>query len=187
MRNVSLKRLKIIVFLLVVPFCVAAQTKSVGAIVKLPDGSFAQNVSVTIKGSIDGTTTNSSGRFIIQANPSDVLTISFSGYKDLEYKADALPATIVLEPTISELDEVVVVGYEVKKKKDLTTSVSSVDLKNNTEGGYASFQQLIGGRAAGVLVSENSTDPGEALMWRSGESAPLVLPRSPCMLLTERL
>ncbi|MDF2193492.1 TonB-dependent receptor [Paraflavitalea sp. CAU 1676] len=160
MSNVFLKTLSVIACLLVLPYWLSAQNVTVTATVKLPSGELAEGASVTIKGSKRGTATNSKGVFVYEAKPSDVIVISFSGYKILEYKAGSMPTTIYLQPVISDLDDVVIIGYESKKKRDLTTSVTKVDTKNNTEGGYSSFQQLIGGRAAGVQVLENSTDPG---------------------------
>ncbi|HEY9256781.1 carboxypeptidase-like regulatory domain-containing protein [Chitinophaga sp.] len=127
-----------------------AQKITTTAKIKLETGDPAESVSILVKGTKQGTTTNGSGVFSITANPTDVLVITFVGYKHLEYPASRLPATIYLQPAVADLNDFVVIGYESKRKRDLTTSVTKVDTKNNTEGGYANFQQLIGGRAAGV-------------------------------------
>lgn len=90
------------------------------------------------------------------------LRISYVGFKAKEYNIATIsqPLVVSLESDDLNMDEVVVIGYETKRKSEITTSAVKVDTKNNTEGGYANFQQLIGGRAAGVNVMENSTDPG---------------------------
>lgn len=137
-----------------------AQKITATAKIKLETGDPAESVSILVKGTKQGTTTNGSGVFSITVNPTDVLAITFVGYKHLEYPASRLPATIYLQPAVADLNDFVVIGYESKRKRDLTTSVTKVDTKNNIEGGYANFQQLIGGRAAGVQVMENSAEPG---------------------------
>lgn len=156
----NLKRVIHIAFLLLFPFCVSAQNITVSATVLLTGGAPAAAASVQIKGGKTSTIANGKGMFTIKAKSTDILLISYAGQKSAAYPAGSIPKTIYLEALVSDLDDVVIVGYESKKKGDLTTSVVKVDTKNNTEGGYSSFQQLIGGRAAGVQVMENSADPG---------------------------
>ncbi len=158
-KNLLKKAINVLLILLL-PFCVAAQNVTVSSTVLLADGAPAVAASVRIKGTNASTITNLKGVFSLRAKSTDIVLISYAGQKSVEYPVASIPPKIYLQAVVSDLDEIVIVGYESKKKKDLTTSVVKVDTKNNTEGGYSSFQQLIGGRAAGVQVMENSTDPG---------------------------
>ncbi|WP_316837282.1 TonB-dependent receptor [Pedobacter nutrimenti] len=108
-------------------------------------------------------TAGSDGRFVIEyKNTGSKLRVSYIGFKAKEYTIANIPQPLIvsLETDDFNMDELVVIGYESKRKVEITTSTVKVDTKNNTEGGYSNFQQLIGGRAAGVNVMENSADPG---------------------------
>lgn len=103
------------------------------------------------------------GQFEIEyTNAQSKLRITYLGFKPKEYSIANIPQPLIvsLETDSNKMDEVIVIGYESKKKSEIATSTVKVDTENSTEGGYSNFQQLIGGRAAGVNVIENSADPG---------------------------
>jgi TonB-linked SusC/RagA family outer membrane protein len=108
-------------------------------------------------------TSGEDGQFVIEyKNADSKLRITYLGFKPKEYSVANItkPLIVSLQTDSNNMDEVIVIGYESKKKSEITTSTVKVDTKNNTEGGYSNFQQLIGGRAAGVNVIEHSADPG---------------------------
>ncbi len=120
-------------------------------------------VSVKVLGKVDkGVATTNSGAFSLKVAKSAVIRFSLVGYESKELSVESIKKnpTIILKAIAADLDDVVVVGYVAQKRKDFSTAISNVSTKNATEGGYSNFQQLIGGRAAGVLVTENSAEPG---------------------------
>jgi len=122
-------------------------------------------VSVVVKGTTNGTTTDLEGKFTLQnVKTSDVLQFSFIGYKTQEVKIGSQKnINIILEEDAQALDEVVVVGYQEVRKKDLTGSVSKVNMDDLLKTPSASFDQTLGGRIAGVNVSSGEGMPGSTM------------------------
>ncbi len=90
-----------------------------------------------------------------------VLVVSFIGYQTQEVKVDASkPMSILLKNDSELLDEVVVVGYQEVKKRDLTGSVAKANMDQLLNTPVASFDQTLGGRIAGVNVSSSEGMPG---------------------------
>lgn len=118
--------------------------------------------SILIKGTTQGTITDMDGMFSLSVpDKNAVLVISYIGYKDMEVKVDVTkPMSIVLKEDSEMLEEVVVVGYQEVKKKDLTGSVAKVDMDNLLNTPVGSFDQTLGGRVAGVNVSSGEGQPG---------------------------
>src|SRR4029078_2463828 len=86
-------------------------------------------VSVIVKGTSKGTSTNTDGRFVIDADANDVLVISMVGYEPQEIQVNKRNVIDVqLSLSASSLDQVVVVGYGTTRKRDLTGAVSSVKM-----------------------------------------------------------
>lgn len=119
-------------------------------------------VSVVVKGTTNGTTTDLEGRFTLQnVKPADVLQFSFIGYRPQEVKVGSQKNfNITLEEDSKLLDEVVVVGYQEIRKKDLTGSVAKANMTDILSTPIASFDQAMGGRIAGVNVSSGEGMPG---------------------------
>ena len=114
-----------------------------------------------ITGIPNGTVTDVDGRFSIMVSPNSTLKFSYIGYKVIEKKV-GLQTTmnVVLVEATSELDEVVVVGYGTVKKRDLTGSVTSVSSKKLRESPALSAAEAIQGKVPGVLITNNSWNPG---------------------------
>lgn len=119
--------------------------------------------SVLIKGSSNGTITDTDGKFKINANLRDTLIVSYVGYKKKTIRVnDNTLLTILIDEEFHIIDEVVVVGYGVQRKSDITGAISSVsgDLINKTP--VSSALQALQGKAAGVQIIQNSGAPGTA-------------------------
>lgn len=125
-----------------------------------PDPVIGANVMV--KGTTNGTITDFDGNFILNANAGDVLVVSYMGYKPQEVKATAAPMRITLQPDNVMLDEVVAIGYGTMKKSDLTGAVTSVSADDLLKAPVSGLDQALQGRAAGVTVTTNSGQPGQA-------------------------
>lgn len=120
-------------------------------------------VSVVLKGTTRGTTTNADGRFelAIPELGSPVLVFSFVGYLSQEVAVgNQSSISVSLQTDTKSLEEVVVVGYGSVKKSDLTGSVSSVNVAELQQAPISSVDQGLAGRAAGVQVTQTSGMPG---------------------------
>lgn len=121
-------------------------------------------VTILVKGTDKGTITDMDGKFAIEvSNNENILTASFIGYK----KADVniLGKTIIsitLEEDITDIGEVVVVGYGTMKKSDLTGSVVNLSGEKLKESISINVDQMLQGRVSGVQVQSNSGAPGAA-------------------------
>ncbi|TDB62335.1 TonB-dependent receptor [Arundinibacter roseus] len=128
-------------------------------------------VSVVIKGTSRGTTTNANGEFTLtipeNTATTTTLVFSFVGYSSREVVVGSQSNLAVsLSPESTALNEVVVVGYGTVKKSDLTGSVSQVKSDEINQFPTANALQSLTGRAAGVQVTQNSGAPGGAISVR---------------------
>ncbi|GAE19972.1 TonB-dependent receptor [Bacteroides pyogenes DSM 20611 = JCM 6294] len=100
--------------------------------VKDETGEGIPGASVQVKGTSQGTITDIDGKFSLAApNKNSVLVVSFIGYTTVEQKVDAQkPMLIVLKEDTKTLDEVVIVGYQEVRKRDLTGSVAKATWRN---------------------------------------------------------
>ena len=131
-------------------------------------GEKLPGVSISVKGTTRGTTTNSNGEYSISVlDDKAVLVFSFVGYESQEVLVgNKTQVDISLKVYSKALDEVVVVGYGTQKKSDFTGSIASIGEKDFTQGVNNSALQLLNGRAAGVNVSQSSSAPGGAISIR---------------------
>ena len=150
--------------LLLISFAASAQNKTItGKVTDSKDGSPIVGVTIQVKGSRSGTTTNVGGDFSITVPASaKVLAVSAVGYEDQDVPIDADNLSILLVASTSSLDEVVVVGYGTARKKDITGAVASVKAKDFNQGVIASPDQLLQGKVSGLEITNNSGQPGAA-------------------------
>lgn len=141
-------------------------------------------VTVLIKGTSKGTTTNFDGEYSIENVPSNAtLVFSFLGYQSQEIQVNGRnEIDIVMAEDTESLNEVVVIGYGSQNKEAVTGSVVSVSGDELTEVKSANFQEALIGRAAGVNISTTGTRPGDAPQIRirgvrsfSGNNDPLIV------------
>ncbi|SKB50618.1 TonB-linked outer membrane protein, SusC/RagA family [Parapedobacter luteus] len=120
-----------------------------------------EGVSVTLKGSATGTTTDSGGRFRLEVpKTGSVLVFNYVGYQTQEVGvASEQPIDVLLVPSDQQLDEVVVVGYGTQRKSDLTGSVGVLSGKELLQAPVTNALQGMKGRVAGVNVFLNSGSP----------------------------
>ena len=123
------------------------------------------NVSIVIKGSNVGTTTDSDGFYRIVAPGSGAtLIISSVGYALKEVNATSSVVNVSLQSSGDQtMDEIVVVGYGTKLKRDVTSSISRVTSKDFANLPLPSFEQALQGRASGVFINSGSGKLGQAL------------------------
>lgn len=142
-------------------------------------------VSIRIKGSSTGTSTDADGYFTIKARKNDVLVFSMISFLSYEYtvlKPDR-SLNISLKENVSALNEVVVVGLNEQQKKHIASSLASLNVKSNIEGKpITTLSQSLQGGVTGINVTQSSGLPGgdaAAIKIRGistlGNSDPLVL------------
>lgn len=145
-------------------FSAFAQSKVTGVVVD-ESGEGMPGVSVIIKGTTQGVVTDLDGGFTIEPQQRNaVLSFSFLGYVSQEVKATPgkLMRIVLLEDN-QQLNEVVVVGYQEVRKRDLTGAVAKADVNALVSTPVSSFDQTLGGRLAGVNVSSAEGMPGGAM------------------------
>lgn len=145
-----------------------AQNKTVNA--KVVDANTMRNiadVSIRENGTSNHAITDSIGEFVLQMKQSsNLLSISAVGYQNLQVRTDTLNGTIFLVPEIASLNEVVVIGFGSRARKDLTSSIATVKAAEVANIPVPQFTQALQGRAAGVFVESESGKVGEGIKVR---------------------
>ena len=135
------------------------------------------------QGTTIGTTTDIDGNFSITVtSPNATLEVSFIGYKTLRIPINGQTSIDVsLGFQVTELDEIVVIGYGTQKKRVVTGAIASVSSDEISSTPVLRVEQAMQGRTAGVLVTNMSGQPGEPPTVRirgagtTGNSAPLYI------------
>nr|WP_320023607.1 TonB-dependent receptor [uncultured Draconibacterium sp.] len=154
-----------------------------GTVISEVDNEPVIGATVSIDGTTTGTITNIDGEYTISADPTDVLLISFIGFKPQRITVgDRTVINIVLVEDVTNLDEVVVVGYGTMKKSDITGSVVSVGAEKLQNLSTTDAAAALQGKASGVQVLSNSGAPGQGATIRvrgyssnSGSIGPLLI------------
>lgn len=121
------------------------------------------DVSVTEKGTTNSTTTDESGHFELAVSKSSAtLIFSFIGYQRQEITVDSRNNVIVdMTPVITEMDEVVVVGYGTQRRSDLTGSVSSIKAEQLSTAPIGQLSNSLQGLASGLEIVAGGGSPAE--------------------------
>lgn len=161
-----MKRYLLVLATLTVLVCgtAVAQSTVTGVVMAEGEPDPVIGANVVLKGTTNGTITDFDGNFSIEAKAGDVLVFSYLGYKTQEVKVTntSAPVKVTLASDNVMLDEVVAIGYGAMKKSDLTGAVTSVKAEELTKAPVSGLDQALQGRAAGVTVTTNSGQPGEA-------------------------
>ena len=159
------------------------QSSVVKGVVKDSNGEPLLGVNVLVKGTTIGAVTDIDGNFSFEAPAGCTLVISYIGFESQEVKVKGnAPLNIILKEDSEALDEVVVVGYGVQKKSDVTGALSSVKGDDLIKLSISRTDQALQGQMAGVMVQNSVAAPGESpnIIIRGGnslkgENAPLVV------------
>ncbi|TDB67405.1 SusC/RagA family TonB-linked outer membrane protein [Arundinibacter roseus] len=165
----QLNTLLLFVLLLAVGPVVLGQAQAVTGTVKGESDQLPlPGVSILVKGTTNGTTTEADGTFRLSVpGPNTVLVFSFVGYQPKEIQVQNQSVlTVSLQQDDRQLDEVVVVGYGTVRKSDLTGSLVQVKAKEINAFPATNVLQAMSGRAPGVQVTQNNGAPGAAVSVR---------------------
>lgn len=142
-------------FLLAGSLAIAQTVLITGTVTGSEDGQPLPGVNVTVKGTTVGTLTGADGKYLFSI-PSNAQTLVFSfiGFKTIEVPvAGKTTLDVVLEQDLFKVDEVVVVGYGVQKKREVTGAISTVKGDALANLASPSFDGQLAGRSAGVQVT----------------------------------
>lgn len=140
-----------------------AQERVTGKVISSEDEEGLPGVNVMIKDTSQGTVTDPSGNYSLTVTDRNaILVFSSIGYLSVEVSvAGQTTVNVTLRPDVTELSEIVVVGYGTVKKSDVTGALSSVSAEQLQSVPVQSISQALQGRAAGVDVSMSNFRPGE--------------------------
>lgn len=153
-----------------------------GTITDAATGTSLPGVSVTIKSSNQGTTTDFDGKYQLQVKQNDVLVFSYMGYQNAERTAKSTTINVSLTEDNQKLDEVIVIGYGSMKKKDATGAVALVTAKDFNKGNIVTPENLLTGRVAGLTISTGG-DPGSGSTIRIRGGASLGASNDPLIVI----
>ncbi|WP_081810550.1 SusC/RagA family TonB-linked outer membrane protein [Flavobacterium daejeonense] len=159
--NISKKYYLILIGLLFYLPVLGQQITVKGVIKDAKTGIPLPGVSVLIKSTTNGTSTDFDGNYTIKTDAKSTLQFSFIGYKTIEIPVNG-KTTInsSLTEESNQLDEIVVIGYGTAKRKDLTGSVASVTSEEVTRAPVANVAQALQGKLPGVNVVAQDGRPG---------------------------
>lgn len=133
-----------------------------GSVTSSEDGVTLPGVSVLVKGTSQGTTTDIDGRYTLRVPDGNaVLVFSFIGYETQEVAVAAQSViNVSMQPDVRQLDEVVVVGYGTQRKVTLTGAVATLKGSEMLQTKNENPQNMLTGRIPGVRVWQRSAEPG---------------------------
>ncbi|MCM1066857.1 MAG: TonB-dependent receptor [Muribaculaceae bacterium] len=143
------------------PAAAAALTTVTGEVLD-STGEPLIGASVSVKGQPGGAVTDIDGNFSIKMPAGATLVVSYVGFKPKEVKPEGSHVVVTLTEDNNVLGEVVVVGYGTQKKATMTGSVAVIDEKAmENKGSLSSPVQALQGQVPGVIITRNSSAPGD--------------------------
>jgi TonB-linked SusC/RagA family outer membrane protein len=164
-----MKKLLILIFMLSgIVFTAAGQQKTItGTVTGSEDGQPVIGATVLIKGTTVGTTTDVNGKYQLNASPGQIIEFRFVGMTSKEVEVGtASVIDVTLDYELTDIDEVVVVGYGSAIKRTVSGSITKVDTKGLSETPTTSFESAIQGKTAGVFIEQASGKLGETVKMR---------------------
>lgn len=151
-----------------------------GTVTSASDGMGVPGATILVEGTQISTTTDFDGKFTINATTGNVLRISFMGFKTQNVTIGTQKnISVTLREEVSDLKEVVVIGYGTQKRALVTTAVTQVSGDNLARTNTTNALQALQGQAAGLQITSTSGQPGEGLnvvirgLGSTGGSSPL--------------
>ena len=150
----------------------SVQQRQVTGKVTDKSGSPLPGVTIAIKGTSQGTITNADGSFLLNnLSPNATIIFSFVGMKSQEvYLEGRSTLNIVMVEEAIGLDEVVAIGYGSVKKKDLTSSITTVNAKDFNVGTHTNIMQMLQGKVPGLHITKDGNPTGATAIILRGPS-----------------
>ena len=184
MAKSGLQKLTTVIFLLTIACCqVYGQNRTVTGKVTNVTGEPVTGATISVVGSTTGTSAGTDGGFSIVAPPNGTLRVSAVGYGGLDIKiANQTTVNVQLQPSNTQLEQVVVVGYGTQRKESVTGSVASIGGEKLRDVPTPNISQALQGRVAGVDIAQTSSRPGATTQIRirgdrslTGSNDPLIV------------
>ncbi len=140
---------------------IAQNVEVSGVVVNKSTGDGLVGATIAVSGTKNSTVTDANGKFSISSPRGSTLLFTYTGMDAVRFvvtKSEVI--TISMDGAGKNMDEVVVVGYGTRKRKDLSTAVSSVSAKDITSTPTADAAQAIQGKVSGVTIVQGSGAPG---------------------------
>lgn len=153
-----------VIFLLLFLFCTSFAFSQVKGIVYDENGETMIAVSVSIKGTTKGASTDAQGKYSIDAPNNATLVFSFVGYlpQEIEVRGqNTINATLSLDDKL--LNEIVVVGYGSQLKREVTGAVQTINYKDLKDLPVSQIGQKLQGQVAGVQINQTTGKPGTGM------------------------
>ncbi len=150
--------------LLGITFEAQAQNRISGRVIDINNGEAIIGANIIEKGTTNGAVTDLNGYYELVVSPESRLIFSFVGYTAIEETVgNRMVIDIALKEDIETLEELVVVGYGIQRKSDLTGSIASVKANELTKTATPNINQALQGKVAGVQVTAQSGSPGAGM------------------------
>lgn len=158
--NANHRTVPLILFLLLTSNFITAQVKVSGT-VSDEKGLSIPGANITVVGLKTTVSTDFDGKYTIDVPANSTLVFSFIGFVTQKIAVSGKSTlNVVLKTNAEDLKDVVVIGYGTQKRKDLNSAISSIGSKDIENLKVVSFDQMMQGKAAGVVVNSNSGEPG---------------------------
>ncbi|UXP32727.1 TonB-dependent receptor [Reichenbachiella agarivorans] len=164
MKRLILKYLPVMLMTLMASQVFGQSSTITGVVKDESNGETIPGATVIVKGSTNGTVTDLDGNYTLSvSDAAETIVISFVGYEPMEIPIGGRSVINAdLKISMTELTEVVVIGYGTQSKKVVTGAIASVSAKQITSTPILRVEQALQGRTAGVQVTNLSGQPGEA-------------------------
>ena len=160
----------------------SAREIEIRGVVKDEDGGLLPGATIRIKGTSIGVAAGTDGKFLLRVPEAEdmILVVSFVGMKNKEIKfAGQKEIEVVLYSDKQQMDEVVVTGYQVIDKRTLTSSISTIKADELEKMGALTIDQMLEGKAPGLMIMNVSAQPGAAAKVRIRASGTFTGSREP--------
>ncbi|UII21991.1 SusC/RagA family TonB-linked outer membrane protein [Fulvivirga ligni] len=159
---IKLLRITSLLFLAVIAIQAQAQNTVQGKVTSADDGEPLPGVNIVVEGTTQGAVTDVDGNYTIQVSDGETLVFSFIGFTSVKEAVSGRSIiNVTLSSDVSELQEVVVVGYGTQQKRDVTGSIASIDGDQIAEAPVPNALNALQGKASGIQVT-NSGRAGAA-------------------------
>ncbi len=165
-KNRKLRIASVLSLLLWLPQLAFAQRVVSGTVIDKSSGQPLVGASLLVKGETRGTVTDAQGKFSLELAEGGTLIISFVGYKRQEITPTTTEISVEMVEDFSALSEVVVVGYALQEKKEISGNISKVKGPELTNLPTTSFETALQGKAPGVQVIQGSGLAGSGAVIR---------------------
>lgn len=184
MTFLHIKKYFLLCFLLAISSLAVAQSQKIsGTVRSSSDNKLLPGVTIQVKGTTTGTTTNARGQYELSGvKPTDSLVFSSVGFKEKTVGVNNLSQiNVSLSAGISSLNQLVVIGYGTAKKKDLTGSITRISMSDKINEANVNLMQALVGSAAGINMEQRggaSSNPTLSIRGKtslSGSDMPLIV------------